>query len=268
MKLRHFIVAVWLALACATSFVGTAFAQVANPTSLCSGAECDFDNNTHTQLDATSISLTNGDGVVGCNTVGINGTATFDTVSVSGVTIAGLEILEASGPVGTNNVRAVLFFFRATSTGTATISPIWMAPGVARGEIFLDKVTGFDTSDPIRQSNDATAASDDEVTGTLGLAPLATSVVLACGIGADDNFSFNTARPQSGWTELDEKGTAGDRKPTTQWIDGGDMGSGTFGINFGDGGTPFNADLGVAIAAMEIQAPAASSGLLLRRRRH
>lgn len=222
-------------------------AQISTPTAPTAAVN---NNNSHASLASGSFTPTGSALVIACSAAsGANQTFTnfTSTFATGGWTTA---VNSAVG--GTGEHRVTLGWAIATATpGAGTVQTNWGA-NVSAGVLFVVEIdTGFDTSTPIAQTDSATAASGTSLADNFAAAPDTTSMLVACGIGGDDNFGAQEADAHTGWILLEQFVFSGQRKPNTQYDTGTTLTA--YGVSFG----AVDASTGIAIAAVEVQDPAA-----------
>lgn len=229
-------------------------AQISTPTTPTAVSNV---NNPNTVITSGSYTPTANSLVVACATAqdadAISFTAFSSTYATGGWTT---DVYTAAA--GSEQVRIVIGHAIATgSPGAGTVSATW-GSNVDDINMFLAEIdSGFDSGDPIAQFDSATAASGTGLTDNFASAPASASMLVSCGDGADDNFGANAAVPDTSWAELEEFDSSGTRKPNIQYRTG--TTATQYGIAFSGS---HNAEQGIAIAALEIQEPAAGGSII------
>lgn len=139
------------------------------------------------------------------------------------------------------------------SPGAGVVTGTWSGTVNGRQLYVVEVASGFDTSSPIRQAKNDGAASGTSLTDDFSSTPLSGSLLLSVGAG---NPTLVSTAPDTSWTELDEETNSG-MSSNVQYVAGS---NGTqYGISFG----ATDETGGIAIAAIEIQEPAAGSEILV-----
>lgn len=114
------------------------------------------------------------------------------TISSITTTLSGVGSWTVHSPVASSNSRMRLAIATAqcgASPGTGTITVNLSGLGATRWIVFVGEVTGHDTTTPITQSKNNSAASGTSITVTLDSTPASTSLVLGMVL---DNYATNT----------------------------------------------------------------------------